>query len=66
MYTISDGEGSKTLHHFISGAGAGSLATVAAYPMDVVRTRFVAQGNAQVNANIAMMILGNWHFTLSA
>uniref|UniRef100_A0A023F057 Mitochondrial thiamine pyrophosphate carrier n=2 Tax=Triatoma infestans TaxID=30076 RepID=A0A023F057_TRIIF len=33
--------------HFICGAVAGTLATIASFPFDVTRTRFVAQGNYQ-------------------
>nr|XP_012221896.1 PREDICTED: mitochondrial thiamine pyrophosphate carrier [Linepithema humile] len=31
--------------HFIAGAGAGSVATIASFPFDTVRTRLVAQSN---------------------
>jgi solute carrier family 25 (mitochondrial thiamine pyrophosphate transporter), member 19 len=44
--------GEKTLPHsaqsFISGATAGAVATTATYPLDLLRTRFAAQGNDRV------------------
>jgi solute carrier family 25 (mitochondrial thiamine pyrophosphate transporter), member 19 len=33
---------------FISGASAGAVATAATYPLDLLRTRFAAQGNEKV------------------
>lgn len=33
---------------FISGAGAGAVATAATYPLDLLRTRFAAQGNERI------------------
>ena len=41
-------DGSRTLEHFVSGAGAGTVATVVSYPFDIIRTRFIAQGNKKV------------------
>lgn len=34
-----------TMESFISGASAGAAATAATYPLDLLRTRFAAQGN---------------------
>ena len=34
--------------HFLCGSLAGSVATVTMQPLDVIRTRFVAQGNKKV------------------
>lgn len=31
--------------NFIAGAGAGSIATIASFPFDTLRTRLVAQSN---------------------
>ena len=42
-------DGSRTLEHFVSGAGAGTVATVVSYPFDIIRTRFIAQGNKKVS-----------------
>ncbi|KAK9451267.1 mitochondrial carrier domain-containing protein [Limtongia smithiae] len=36
---------SPNVHHFVSGALAGALATTATYPLDLLRTRFAAQGS---------------------
>ena len=37
---------------FIAGAGAGGLATATTYPLDLLRTRFAAQGNVKVYTSI--------------
>lgn len=37
---------------FISGAAAGAAATTATYPLDLLRTRFAAQGNDRVYTSI--------------
>jgi len=37
---------------FVSGAAAGAAATVATYPLDLLRTRFAAQGNDRVYASL--------------
>lgn len=37
---------------FISGAGAGAVATTATYPLDLLRTRFAAQGTEKVYASL--------------
>ncbi|KAI1907451.1 mitochondrial thiamine pyrophosphate transporter [Ophidiomyces ophidiicola] len=38
----------QPVESFISGAGAGGLATFTTYPFDLLRTRFAAQGNNKV------------------
>ncbi len=38
----------KTLTHFIAGSIAASVAVVSCQPMDVLRTRFVGQGEPKV------------------
>lgn len=38
----------KSFTHFVCGGIAGCCATLAAQPFDVIRTRFVAQGNTRV------------------
>jgi solute carrier family 25 thiamine pyrophosphate transporter 19 len=38
---------------FISGAAAGACATTATYPLDLLRTRFAAQGKERVYSSIA-------------
>ncbi|EGE78460.1 mitochondrial thiamine pyrophosphate transporter [Blastomyces dermatitidis] len=37
---------------FISGAVAGGLATASTYPLDLLRTRFAAQGNDKIYASL--------------
>ena len=37
---------------FIAGAGAGAVATTATYPLDLLRTRFAAQGSEKVYFSI--------------
>jgi len=37
---------------FIAGAVAGTVSTTATYPLDLLRTRFAAQGNDRVYANL--------------
>jgi len=50
LYTGHESQNQHTAQHFICGACAGSLATVASYPLDVLRTRFVTQGKVQVRS----------------
>ena len=38
----------KHFTHFVCGSFSGCLATVAAQPFDVIRTRFIAQGEPKV------------------
>ncbi|KAM0276669.1 hypothetical protein ACHAQH_006531 [Verticillium albo-atrum] len=37
---------------FVAGAAAGAAATTATYPLDLLRTRFAAQGNERVYASL--------------
>jgi solute carrier family 25 (mitochondrial thiamine pyrophosphate transporter), member 19 len=48
-YRIRNNEHAMT---FISGAGAGTIATTLTYPLDLLRTRFAAQGNDRIYASI--------------
>lgn len=41
---------------FVAGAGAGALATTATYPLDLLRTRFAAQGQERVYASLRASI----------
>lgn len=41
---------------FVSGAAAGACATTATYPLDLLRTRFAAQGTERVYTSIAASI----------
>lgn len=42
----------KSVESFVSGASAGATATAATYPLDLLRTRFAAQGNDRVYASL--------------
>lgn len=42
--------------NFVSGAAAGAAATTATYPLDLLRTRFAAQGNERVYSSIAASV----------
>ncbi|OTB07536.1 hypothetical protein M426DRAFT_71642 [Hypoxylon sp. CI-4A] len=46
----------KTTESFISGAAAGAAATAATYPLDLLRTRFAAQGNDRVYLSLRRAI----------
>ena len=39
----------KTITHFLTGSIAASVAVVSCQPADVLRTRFVGQGEPKVN-----------------
>jgi solute carrier family 25 thiamine pyrophosphate transporter 19 len=41
---------------FVAGASAGAVATTATYPLDLLRTRFAAQGTEKVYASLAASI----------
>jgi solute carrier family 25 (mitochondrial thiamine pyrophosphate transporter), member 19 len=41
-----------TAESFVSGAVAGGIATATTYPLDLLRTRFAAQGNEKIYASI--------------
>ncbi|KAK9421932.1 putative Mitochondrial thiamine pyrophosphate carrier 1 [Seiridium unicorne] len=42
----------KSVESFIAGAGAGATATAATYPLDLLRTRFAAQGTEKVYTSL--------------
>ncbi|KAI1412638.1 mitochondrial thiamine pyrophosphate carrier 1 [Hypoxylon sp. FL1857] len=46
----------QSAESFISGAAAGATATAATYPLDLLRTRFAAQGNDRVYASLRRAI----------
>ncbi len=52
--------GDRALPHavesFVSGAAAGAAATTATYPLDLLRTRFAAQGNDRVYTSLARAV----------
>ena len=43
----------RPITHFVCGGLSGCAATLAAHPFDVLRTRFVAQGNERVSNAIS-------------
>ncbi|KAI0845144.1 mitochondrial deoxynucleotide carrier [Daldinia vernicosa] len=46
----------QSVESFVSGAAAGAAATAATYPLDLLRTRFAAQGNDRVYASLRRAI----------
>ena len=42
----------SSVESFFSGAGAGAAATTATYPLDLLRTRFAAQGTEKIYASL--------------
>jgi solute carrier family 25 thiamine pyrophosphate transporter 19 len=46
----------SSVSNFISGATAGAAATTATYPLDLLRTRFAAQGTDRVYTSIAAAV----------
>ncbi|KAI0540756.1 mitochondrial carrier domain-containing protein [Xylaria digitata] len=46
----------KAAESFISGAAAGATATATTYPLDLLRTRFAAQGNDRVYTSLRRAI----------
>ncbi|CAJ2501050.1 Uu.00g039030.m01.CDS01 [Anthostomella pinea] len=50
--TIGEGKLPHAAESFLSGAAAGATATAATYPLDLLRTRFAAQGNDRVYTSL--------------
>ncbi|KAI1390237.1 mitochondrial thiamine pyrophosphate carrier 1 [Hypoxylon trugodes] len=46
----------KSVESFVSGAAAGATATATTYPLDLLRTRFAAQGNDRVYTSLRRAI----------
>lgn len=46
----------KSYRSFIAGASAGICATLVTYPLDLLRTRFAAQGTSKVLLTIPCLI----------
>ncbi|KAL2216464.1 mitochondrial thiamine pyrophosphate carrier 1 [Thermoascus aurantiacus ATCC 26904] len=46
----------SSVESFVSGAVAGGIATAATYPLDLLRTRFAAQGNERIYASLLASI----------
>lgn len=49
------------LESFISGASAGAVATAATYPLDLLRTRFAAQGNDKIYSSLVASVIDIVH-----
>jgi solute carrier family 25 thiamine pyrophosphate transporter 19 len=54
--TLGEGRLPHAAESFIAGAAAGATATTATYPLDLLRTRFAAQGNDRVYSSLRMAI----------
>jgi len=54
LQRIAGGEGRlpQSVESFIAGGSAGALATAVTYPLDLLRTRFAAQGNDRVYTSL--------------
>ncbi|KAI1799873.1 mitochondrial deoxynucleotide carrier [Daldinia bambusicola] len=46
----------QSVEAFVAGAAAGAAATAATYPLDLLRTRFAAQGNERVYASLGRAV----------
>ncbi|KAI0482362.1 mitochondrial carrier domain-containing protein, partial [Xylariaceae sp. FL0804] len=47
----------RAAESFLSGAAAGATATAATYPLDLLRTRFAAQGNDRVYVSLRRAVV---------
>ncbi|KAI9746133.1 MAG: mitochondrial thiamine pyrophosphate transporter [Claussenomyces sp. TS43310] len=54
--TLGDHQLSTAAESFIAGASAGAAATTATYPLDLLRTRFAAQGNDRIYPSLLASI----------
>lgn len=50
----------QSVEAFVSGASAGAVATTATYPLDLLRTRFAAQGNDRVYRSLRGAVRDIW------
>jgi solute carrier family 25 thiamine pyrophosphate transporter 19 len=50
--TLGEGTVPQSAESFVAGAAGGAAATAATYPLDLLRTRFAAQGNDRVYAGL--------------
>ncbi|KAH8803080.1 mitochondrial thiamine pyrophosphate carrier 1 [Xylogone sp. PMI_703] len=55
--TIGENKIPVAAESFIAGASAGAVATATTYPLDLLRTRFAAQGNDRVYKSLRASIL---------
>ncbi len=58
--TLGEGTLPHSAESFIAGAAAGGAATAVTYPLDLLRTRFAAQGNDRVYRNMRHAIAQIW------
>lgn len=59
LHRAVGGEGRipQSVESFIAGASAGAASTVATYPLDLLRTRFAAQGNDRVYTSLPRAVM---------
>lgn len=54
--TFGENQIPATAESFIAGASAGAVATTATYPLDLLRTRFAAQGTEKIYSSLKSAI----------
>lgn len=59
--TFGKGRLPHAAESFIAGAAAGATATAATYPLDLLRTRFAAQGNDRIYSSLRRAIVDIGH-----
>ncbi len=57
---VGEGNLPPSAESFIAGATAGGMATGVTYPLDLLRTRFAAQGNERVYRNLRHAVVQIW------
>ncbi|KAK3337169.1 mitochondrial carrier domain-containing protein [Cercophora scortea] len=55
--TLGEGRLPQSAESFVAGATGGGVATVATYPLDLLRTRFAAQGNDKVYTSLGRAVV---------
>lgn len=58
---IGEGTIPHSAESFVCGASAGAAATTATYPLDLLRTRFAAQGNDRIYTSLRMAVMDIAH-----
>ena len=54
---LEKAEVSNSYRSFLAGAGAGTCATLVTYPLDLLRTRFAAQGTSKVPCSLIIFLI---------